>query len=61
MADTYFCCLGAAKTILPEKHKDSYYTVGAVVNHVAVVYYTDAVVNGTVGAVTLRKGVWKNI
>ena len=47
--------------ILPKKHKDSYYTVGAVVNHVAVVYYTDAVVNGTVGAVTLRKGVWKNI
>ena len=60
MADTYFC-LCAATTILPKKHKDSYYTVGAVVNHVAVVYYTDAVVNGTVGAVTLRKGVWKNI
>lgn len=60
MADTYFC-FHAATTILPKKHKDSYYTVGAVVNHVAVVYYTDAVVNGTVGAVTLREGVWMNI
>ena len=60
MADTYFC-FHASKTILPKKHKDSYYTVGAVVNHVAVVYYTDAVVNGTVGAVTLREGARKNI